>query len=155
MPSKDQKRPRSVGSQSGWVTVAVALLCSFVEDWIDDPYYNNVQWTLEGYVDNGHAHDLRYLDFTALQTYDECATPGGGTAYITGGGKADFNDCSFQKTKADNGNGGAISVHSDFNLDPNTTTSLTISHSRFQDMATDFYGPWLYSSLSDVKVSAP
>ena len=45
-------------------------------------------------------------------------------------------------------------MHSDFNLDPNATTSLTVSRSRFEKMATDYYGVWLYSSLSDVKVRA-
>ena len=43
-------------------------------------------------------------------------------------------------------------MHSDFSLDPNTTTSLTVSQSRFEDVSTDYDGSWLYSSLSDVKV---
>ena len=42
----------------------------------DDRYYPNVQWTLGGYVVDGGAHDLRYLDFTTLESKEGCETPG-------------------------------------------------------------------------------
>mmetsp|Transcript_29967 Transcript_29967/g.51482 ORF Transcript_29967/g.51482 Transcript_29967/m.51482 type:complete len:119 (+) Transcript_29967:706-1062(+) len=43
-------------------------------------------------------------------------------------------------------------VRSAFILDPNTTTSLSVSQRRFEDVSTDYDGSWLYSSLRDVKV---
>ena len=42
----------------------------------DDKYPNTVKWTLEGYVVDGGAHDLRYLDFTTLESKEGCETPG-------------------------------------------------------------------------------
>ena len=98
------------------------------------------------------AHDTLHLDFAALETYDGCATPGGGAAFITGGGTADFRGCSFRRTSATNGNGGAIFAHSEFSLDPNATTALAVRQSRFEDTSADYYGASLYSSLSDVVV---
>ena len=32
----------------------------------DDQWFGNVQWTLEGQVLDGHAHDVRLLDFTTV-----------------------------------------------------------------------------------------
>ena len=42
----------------------------------DDAYPTNVRWTLEGYVVDGGAHDLRYLDFTTLESKEGCEAPG-------------------------------------------------------------------------------
>ena len=42
----------------------------------DAMYYQNVHWMLEGYIVDGKAHDLRYLDFTTIESKDGCETPG-------------------------------------------------------------------------------
>ena len=42
----------------------------------DDKYPTEVKWKLEGYVVDGGAHDLRYLDFTTLESKEGCETPG-------------------------------------------------------------------------------
>ena len=42
----------------------------------DDKWYSVIQWTLEGYVVDGGAHDLRHLDFTTLESKDGCEAPG-------------------------------------------------------------------------------
>ena len=42
----------------------------------EDKYPGNIQWTLEGYVLDGAANDVRHLDFTTLESKEGCDTPG-------------------------------------------------------------------------------
>ena len=42
----------------------------------DDSTPMNIQWTLEGNIPDGTAHDVRELDFTTLESKDGCETPG-------------------------------------------------------------------------------
>ena len=56
----------------------------------DDQYPDILQWTLEGYVVDGKAHDLRHLDFTTLESKEGCETPGAKH-------KIAYDSCSFKR----------------------------------------------------------
>ena len=79
--------------------------------------------------------------------------PGGGAAYLTGGLRAEFFDTSFKRTSATNGNGGAVTVASEFDkMNVTDRSAVDFVRCTFEDFEADFYGQAAFSSISQLRL---
>ena len=120
----------------------------------DHRFPEQVSWELEGtldgyvYVSDGHAHDLRRIDFAAeTQT---CDTPGGAALYLEKGVQATIHNTAFVNTTAKNSNGGAIILTSEFSKDA-TQTTAEFTQCDFSDTAADIFGTVALTSVSQIR----
>ena len=70
-----------------------------------------------------------------------------------GGLRAKFYDTTFKRTSALNGNGGAVTVASDFDKMNVTDRSIAeFTRCTFEDFEADFYGQAVFSSISQLRL---
>ena len=80
-------------------------------------------------------------------------SPGGGTAYLAGGLRAEFYDTVFRRSSALNGNGGAVVVASDFEqMNVTDRSAATFTRCSFEDVKADWYGQAIYGSIAQLRL---
>ena len=79
--------------------------------------------------------------------------PGGGAAYLMGGLRAAFYDTTFKRSSAANGNGGAVTVASDFDkMNVTDRSAATFTRCSFEDFEADWYGQAVYGSIAQLRL---
>ena len=77
--------------------------------------------------------------FEAFKPFDVSEATGGGSLYFQGGGNNNVMDCTFERSKAINSNGGAIYVAS-ASTNVLRQTILTVDDSKFLSASASYYG---------------